>query len=102
MVAEIEVPHHSYTAALTDINVTHLPDTKASPTGDMKVTSSSTGDIEVTLHATDKIKITPPGDTEVTAPASTESYLHTNGEFHRGPNDCFILTRYANQVEFKL
>lgn len=52
--------------------------------------------------AIDAMKVTPLVEAEVTAPASTKSYVHTNVWFLGGPNYYFVFTRYADHVTFRL
>lgn len=55
---------------------------------------------EVTLEMV--IKVTTYVDVEVTAPTLRELFVQTNEGFLGRPNDCSVLTGYANYVAFKL
>lgn len=48
------------------------------------------------------IEVTPPLDTKVTGMASTKPYVHTDIEFLGGSSDRSMLTRYVDQVTFRL
>lgn len=82
MVGETEVPHYSEVSATSDMKVTPSADTKTPTTG--------------------CIKVTPLVDIEVISPVSTQSSIHTDEGFLRGPNDLFVLTGYVDYVACRL
>lgn len=63
-----------------------------------KVTTHTTNE----APPTDDVEVTPPVETHVTAPASTNSSVHIDEEFPSGPIDTCVFIGYADHADFRL